>query len=57
MPRTSFTAIVIDVADFESLLEEFETLREIHLAEQQLAAGQGVPHEEAREQILSGLDR
>jgi antitoxin YefM len=50
-------AVVIDVTDFETLLEELETLREIHLAEQQLAAGQGVPHEEAREQILSGLDR
>ncbi len=48
-------AVVIDVADFESLLDELETLREIHLAEQQLAAGQGVPHEVAREQILSGL--
>jgi antitoxin YefM len=51
------TAVVVDVADFESLLEELETLREIHLAEQQLAAGQGVPHEEARSQILSELDR
>jgi antitoxin YefM len=51
------TAVVVDVADFESLLEELETLREIHLAEQQLAAGQGIPHEVAREQILSDLDR
>lgn len=47
---------MIDVADFESLLEELDTLRDIHLAEQQLAAGQGVPHDVAREQILSGFD-
>jgi antitoxin YefM len=50
-------AVVVDVADFEGLLEELDTLRDIHLAEQQLAAGQGVPHDLAREQILSGLDR
>jgi prevent-host-death family protein len=49
------TAVVIDVSDFESLLEELETLREIHLAEQQISSGQGVPHEVAREQILSAL--
>jgi antitoxin YefM len=50
------SAVVVDVADYESLLEELETLREIHLAEQQLAAGQGVPHDVARDQILSSLD-
>jgi antitoxin YefM len=49
------SAVVIDVSDFESLLEELETLREIYLAEQQIASGQGVPHELAREQILSAL--
>jgi PHD/YefM family antitoxin component YafN of YafNO toxin-antitoxin module len=54
--RLDRVTIVIDEDDFESLREDLETLREIHLAEQQLAAGQGVPHEEAREQILSGLD-
>lgn len=50
-------AVVIDVADFEGLLEELETLRDIHLAEQQLAAGQGIAHDVAREQILAALDR
>lgn len=50
-------AVVVDVADFEGLLEELETLRDVHLAEQQLAAGQGIAHDVAREQILSGLDR
>jgi hypothetical protein len=40
-----------------SLLEKLETLREIYLAEQQISSGQGVPHELAREQILSALKR
>lgn len=49
--------VVVDMAEYESLLEELETLRDIHLAEQQLAAGEGVPHELAREQVLSALRR
>jgi hypothetical protein len=36
-------------------LERLETLCEIYLAEQQIASGQGVPHEIAREQVLSVL--
>lgn len=49
--------VVVDMAEYENLLEELETLRDIHLAEQQLAAGEGVPHELAREQVLSALRR
>jgi antitoxin YefM len=48
-------AVLVEVSEFEGLLEELETLREIHKAEQQIADGQGVPHEVAREQILSAL--
>ena len=51
------SAVLVEVAEFEELLEELETLREIHLAEQQISSGQGVPHEQAREQILSALKR
>lgn len=50
-------AVVVDVSEFEDLIEELETLRDIHLAEQQISAGQGVPHEAAREQVLSALKR
>lgn len=35
--------------------EKAEFLREIDLAEQQLAAGQGISQEQAREQVLSAL--
>ncbi len=51
------SAVVIDVVDFENLLEELETLRDIYTAEQQIASGQGVPHELALEQVLSALER
>jgi len=50
-------AVVVDVSEFEELIEELETLRDIHLAEQQISDGQGVPHEVAREQVLSALKR
>ena len=51
------SAVVVDVSVFEGLIEELEMLRDIHLAEQQIADGQGVPHESAREQVLAALKR
>ena len=40
----------------EVAYEKLELLREIRLAEQQVSNGKGVPHELAREQILSVLE-
>ena len=53
--RGRSAAVVVDVGEYERLLEELELLRDIHVAEQQMAEGQGVPHEEARQQVLSSL--
>ncbi len=50
-------AVVIDVAEYERLLEEIDLLRDIQTAEAQVAAGEGVPHEEARAQVLTALQR
>lgn len=50
-------AVVVDVAEYERLLEEIELLRDIQTAEQQLAASQGVPQEEARENVIAALRR
>ena len=36
--------------------ERDDLLRDIELAEQQLAEGQGIPHEQAWEQILEALE-
>ena len=47
------TAVVVDVTEYERLLEEVEILRDVKIAERQLAEGHGVPHEEAQEQLLS----
>ena len=45
-------AVLLDVSKYEELLEQLELLQEIHLAEQQIAEGKGVGHEEALRQIL-----
>lgn len=48
-------AVVVDVGEYERLVNELELLRDIHVAEDQLAKGEGVPHEEARARALASL--
>ncbi len=55
--RGEEAAVVIEARSYERLLDELDLLREVRLAEQQIAAGQGIPHEEARQQVLSALKR
>lgn len=54
--RGHSTAVVVDVAEYQRLVEEISLLRDVHVAERQLAEGRGVPHEEAKKQILSRLE-
>lgn len=53
--RGHSAAVVLDVQEYERLLEEVELLRDVHAAEQELEAGGGLPHEEAKAQIRSRL--
>jgi len=55
--RGHSTAVVLDVRHYEHLLEELELLRDVHRAERQITAGEGIPHEEAREQVRERLTR
>ena len=55
--RGHSAAVVLDVSVYERLLEEIEVLRDIQVAEQQLAAGQGIPQEEAKARVLASPDR
>ncbi|MCB1056756.1 MAG: type II toxin-antitoxin system Phd/YefM family antitoxin [Acidobacteria bacterium] len=50
-------AVLIDVGEYQRLLDELELLRDVRVAEGQLAAGQGVSQEEARERVLKALRR
>lgn len=48
-------AVLMDVHEFERMQERLEVLEDIYRAEEQLAAGEGVPHEEARARALKRL--
>lgn len=50
-------AVLMDVHEFELMQERLEVLEDIYRAEEQLAAGEGVPHKEARTRVLQGLAR
>jgi prevent-host-death family protein len=49
--RGRSAAVLLDVETYQDLLEELELLRDIRVAEQELAAGKGVPHERARAEL------
>jgi antitoxin YefM len=40
-------AVVMDVSVYEDMLDEIAILRDIRIAEEQIARGEGIPHEEA----------
>lgn len=50
-------AVLMDVSEYEALLEELELLRDVRTAERQLAAGRGVSQSAARKRLLSRLRR
>ncbi len=50
--RGRTAAVVLDVSEYEKLLEEIETLRDVQQASRQIAAGRGVEHEKARQRML-----
>ncbi|HME71194.1 MAG TPA: type II toxin-antitoxin system Phd/YefM family antitoxin [Myxococcota bacterium] len=48
-------AVLLDVSQYEALVDELELLRDIHTAENQLSAGRGIAHTKARSKVLSSL--
>jgi antitoxin YefM len=48
-------AILLDVDEYESLLEEIALLQDIRVAEEQVARGEGLPHEDAVRELRSRL--
>lgn len=53
--RGHSSAVLLDVSEYERLLEEIELLRDVHLALQQLRAREGVSHSKGRRQVLKSL--
>lgn len=55
--RGHSAAVLLDVGEYENLLEEVELLRDVRLSETQLKAGKGVSHRDAKAQIRSRIKR
>lgn len=51
------SAVVIDVDEYESLLEKIELLQDVQNARQQLAQGKGIDHKSAKEMILKNMKK
>ena len=47
-------AVLMDAQEFEFMQERLDILEDIYRAEEQLAAGKGVPHYEAKKRVLKG---
>ena len=45
-------AVLVDIHEFETMRERLETLEDIAVAREQLAAGGGTPHDEAKARVL-----
>ena len=48
-------AVLLDIREFEAMRERLALLEDIAAAEAQFAAGEGVPHDEAKARILKRL--
>jgi prevent-host-death family protein len=53
--RGKGAAVLLDVEEYEALVERVEMLEDIHIAERQIAAGEGMAHEEAKARALARL--
>jgi antitoxin YefM len=55
--RGRSAAVLLDIAEYERLVERAELLEDIAFAEEQIAAGEGVEHGEAKRQVQSRIRR
>ena len=48
-------AVLLGAADYEALVDEVELLRDIALAERQIDAGEGIPHEDVVQRLTDRM--
>jgi len=48
-------AVLVDVQEYERMQERLELLEEVYKAEEQVANGEGISHEEAKSRVLGRL--
>lgn len=51
------TAVLLDVFEYERLVERTEVLEDIRIAEEQIARGEGMEHDAAEQEVLARLRR
>jgi len=49
------SAVLMDVQEYELLLEKLELLQDVRLAEKQISDDQGIAHEQVKKQIMKKL--
>ena len=50
-------AVVLDVDHYEALVDEIEVIRDIRQAKEELARGEGIPHDEVVAELRARLSR
>jgi antitoxin YefM len=50
-------AVFLDVAEYESLVEQVESLRDLRQAESELAQGKGIEHGAAKYKVMARMRR
>jgi antitoxin YefM len=50
-------AVLLDIGEYERLMERVQLLDEITAAEEQVARGEGIPHDDALRLVLDRLRR
>jgi antitoxin YefM len=55
--RGKSAAVLLNVAEYEALLQKIELLTDVQTAEQQIEAGLGIEHGEAKRRLTAGIER
>jgi prevent-host-death family protein len=55
--RGHSTAVVLDVADYEGMVEEIELLRDVRTAVKQIEAGKGMTNRDAKVELRRRFNR
>lgn len=55
--RGQSTAVLMDVADYEAMVDEIELLRDVRTAVEQIDAGKGLTNREAKAELRRRLGR
>jgi prevent-host-death family protein len=53
--RGKSTAVLLDVAEYEALVDRLELLEDLQAAERQIDEGHGIAHEEAMRTVIERL--